>query len=440
MLKKVRIRNYKSILDVVLDLTFAEGKAPNGWRDYEMMPFLEGDGHMENRRVPVLSIYGANASGKTNVLEAVLCFKEVLKHGIGNHFRSNRINAKYSTTTFSLEMAYGEGTLEYGIEYDRFTIHHEWLISTVGEARDTVFEISDCAVKASGLAVESYTEERLAQIFKVECTNGHERQQKTFLNCLIRGYPGLSGAVLSVYSTFVEKTAVYLHNGQSLSYALRKLTDSRSTISTEDAFEKIIRILQKFDFSLRKMTLERTEVAEDSLFRHTPGESPWYNKMLSRDDKGRLVAEQITAFHRRVDGELEPFDFMTEESEGTRVAAGLVGICLWALETGSVVFFDELDRSLHPLILVELVRLFKRKNTNQHNGQLVFTLHDTTLLEDPTVRVSEVAVINNNPHTGTTLTRLSELDRGEGDPVRNIHNFRKQYMEGVLTGVPHPVA
>ena len=168
-----------------------------------------------------------------------------------------------------------------------------------------------------------------------------------------------------------------------------------------------------------------------------------FNKSVFIGGKGFVGApfffDKVTTYHNRVDGGLEAFDFMTEESEGTKVAAGLVGVCLWAIERGAVVFFDELDRSLHPIVLLELVRMFKRKSSNPHGAQLVFTLHDTTILEDPTTRVSEVAIVNNNMHTGTTMTRLSELDKEDGRGVRNIHNFRKQYMEGLLSGVPHPL-
>lgn len=435
MLKFVTIRNYKSILDVFVNLAFSEGKAPNGWKDYEMMPFLDDGVRADNRRVPVQSIYGANASGKTNILNAIGCFKNVIRHGIEERFCPNRINPKYTTTTFILGVGYKDGDLEYGVEYNRFGIVHEWLFEKIREERRLVFEIKECVVDASGIVSDTYPSVKLEQVFQVECSDGHGQQRKTFLNCLVQGYAGLSSRVMAVHSDFIGKTAVYSHNRQSLSYALKKLTDVSASIGVNDAFDKIIQVLSKFDFSLRRMTLERQEIAETDV----PNILIARNQRILRDEKGRLVADQITAFHTKVDGTLEPFNFMTEESEGTRVAAAMIGICLWALETGSVVFFDELDRSLHPIILVELVHLFKRKTMNRHNGQLVFTLHDTTLLEDPMMRVSEVAVVNNNPHTGTTLTRLSELDRGDDNPVRNIHNFRKQYMEGILTGVPHPV-
>lgn len=411
MLHSISIRNFRSILDATLELTYDEGKAPNGWRQHEIMPFLDSPYGFDFRRIPILAIYGANASGKTNLFRALNCLKSVVREGVERNFHPNRINRKYATTMFSVVMSEKDVRLTYRIEYDRYSITHESLSMTKDGQDVSVFSVANAVLNAGALKISLYDQDKLASIFRVECTDGVGRQNKTFLNCLARGYQGLSSEVCTVASMLLQRTEVYLHNDeQSVLDGIRKLSDARTTISADDALEKIVRVLRCFDFSLDRLVVDRH--GQD---------------------------ERVMAFHRNVDGTSESFDFLSEESEGTCVAAGLVGVCLWALETGNVVFFDELDRSLHPLILLELVRLFKSRTANLHGAQLVFTLHDTTLLEDATLRVSEVAVVNNNAFTGTTLTRLSQLTRGGNDGVRNVHNFRKQYLEGILTGVPHPV-
>ncbi len=439
MLNYLTIRNFKSILDLKVDLRFGEGKAPNGWRDYEMMPFIENPYGRQDRYVPVLSIYGANASGKTNILAAIQCFRDVIREGIAGNFKPNRINPKYSTTRFEAAIQTAESMLVYELEYDRSSVRVERLTCFEGpDQRTTVFVAVDGVLDVGELPSAAYGENRLSEIYKVECMDGKTRQYKTFLGCLARNYAGLSDKVVAVADTLLDRIAVHLHNDPPLSYAIEKLTESRDLTDTGGAFEKIVRVLRKFDFSLREIKMEREVVAPSNVQKRIERLSR-SDYILSRAYDGAFIFDKVTTYHNRVDGGLEAFDFMTEESEGTKVAAGLVGVCLWAIERGAVVFFDELDRSLHPIVLLELVRMFKRKSSNPHGAQLVFTLHDTTILEDPTTRVSEVAIVNNNVHTGTTMTRLSELDKEDGKGVRNIHNFRKQYMEGLLSGVPHPL-
>ena len=437
MLKYLSIRNFKSILDLKVDLSFGEGKAPNGWRDYEMMPFIEGPCGQQDRYVPMLAIYGANASGKTNILESLEYFKKVVRNGIDGSFKPNRVNPKYKTTRFEVGIQTTTDMLVYEVEYDQSAIHIERLVSKTANDAVTVFSVAESRLEARGLSTDLYGVDRLSEIFKVECTDGKSRQCKTFLNCLVRNYKGLSDKVVAVEDMLLNRTTVYLHNDEPLSDAIEMLAGINDDKNERTAFKKIVEVLRKFAFSLRDIELKRQISVPANFHMRTEWmmridlKKPW------RDNT--VVYEKITTYHDRVGGGLEPFDFMTEESEGTKVAAGLVAICLWALEKGAVVFFDELDRSLHPIVLLELVRMFKRKSTNSHGAQLVFTLHDTTILEDPSTRVSEVAVVNNNAYTGTTLTRLSELDKDDGKGVRNVHNFRKQYMEGLLSGVPHPL-
>jgi AAA15 family ATPase/GTPase len=117
---------------------------------------------------------------------------------------------------------------------------------------------------------------------------------------------------------------------------------------------------------------------------------------------------------------------------------GILAVCLRTLDRGATVFFDELDRSLHPILLIELVKLFKLKKFNKHGAQLVFTAHDPSIMEDVLMRVGEIGIVNNNVHSGSTLTRLVDM-KDKGLNVRNVHNFRKMYMEGFFAGVPYPV-
>ena len=160
---------------------------------------------------------------------------------------------------------------------------------------------------------------------------------------------------------------------------------------------------------------------------------PFRPMAVMRDGGDAWIVDEFKLVHEDVSGKLKPLDYATEESDGTKVIAALIGVCLWALETGKMLFVDELDRSLHPFILVSLIRLFKSKRYNKTNAQLVFTAHDATPLEDDLLRVSEVGIVDKTLERGTGFSRICDFD-----DVRNVTNFRKQYLSGAYSGIPFP--
>jgi AAA15 family ATPase/GTPase len=76
--------------------------------------------------------------------------------------------------------------------------------------------------------------------------------------------------------------------------------------------------------------------------------------------------------------------------------------------------------------------MFKDKRYNKRNAQLVFTAHNTDILDVDVLRISEVAIVRKNIKEGTSLRSLSSF---EG--IRNVTNFRKQYLSGAFSGIPH---
>ena len=90
------------------------------------------------------------------------------------------------------------------------------------------------------------------------------------------------------------------------------------------------------------------------------------------------------------------------------------------------------------MVLIELVKMFKLKKFNPHGAQLIFTAHDPTLMEDVLMRLGEIGIVNCNLHTGTMLRRLIDLKK-DGMDIRNVHNFRKMYLDGLFSGVPFPI-
>ena len=198
---------------------------------------------------------------------------------------------------------------------------------------------------------------------------------------------------------------MYSDNNFPFSFGLDRLANTNTEVDTQKAFENIVTILRKLDIDITRM-----EYKEDTL--------------------GKMATE-INSYHEDVLGNEVQFNF-NEESLGTQRVACLLGIVLTALRRGNILVIDELGNSLHPYLFAEIVRMFKDRRYNTSNAQLIFTTHNTDIMEQDMMRVSEIGIVNRTLKRGTVFKRISDF---EG--VRNVTNFRKQYLDGTFSGIPH---
>jgi hypothetical protein len=132
----------------------------------------------------------------------------------------------------------------------------------------------------------------------------------------------------------------------------------------------------------------------------------------------------------RVAGQELPFE-LTDESAGTQTWFALIGPVLSALRGGRVLLVDEIDASLHPRLSARLLELFQDPETNPNGAQIIFTTHDTSLLNS--LNRDEVWLTERDHSGATTLTALAEYG---GDRVRRSLNLERAYMQGRFGAVP----
>jgi AAA15 family ATPase/GTPase len=108
-----------------------------------------------------------------------------------------------------------------------------------------------------------------------------------------------------------------------------------------------------------------------------------------KDHKGKKLTQLLFMHPSSDNGERVPLEFK-DESAGTRRLFELAGPWLDVLDKGRVFFLDELDTSLHPHLVRFLLMLFHNPETNPHNAQLVFTTHDTTILDQSIMRRDQI--------------------------------------------------
>ena len=418
MLLSFRIENNRSVLDLTLPMTYAEKKAPNGYKHMELLPFLEkGD----VRTIPCLAMYGANASGKSNIVQAFTSLVRIIKDRYDPKTISpNKLHPHDNITSFSIEFLKNGRKFLYSLKVDGTEIVNEKLV----ENKEIIFSITNRNTLFTALSTEVYSSKKLDTIFSVECLD-QQRQFKTpFLSVVGKNYAGLNDSMTAAYGFITNNLEVYPSNNFPFSFGLNRLTETNSGMDPQKAFEDIVTILRKLDIDITRMEYKKDEMGKE--IKAFPG-----NKYDFSISNNIITATEINSYHTDVLGNEVQLNFK-EESLGTQRVACLLGIVLTALRKGHVLVIDELGNSLHPYLFAEIVRMFKDKRYNTSNAQLIFTTHNTDIMEQDMMRISEIGIVTRTLKRGTVFKRVSDF---EG--VRNVINFRKQYLDGTFSGIPH---
>ncbi len=418
MILSFSIRNYKSILNLLLSMQFGEG-TPNGYRNFDTHIFFK---EHQYKISPVFSIFGANASGKSNIIEAMNVFITLVKNGINyNLYKPNKLNPKYNDTEFVTDIILNNKHYKYSISYNDLTIVKEELVCN----GKTLILCENQNLKTIYEKSILYNKEKLSEIYDVECKNAQQQQVSTFLIKLYKGYANLSSEI-SLFCDYLLNNIDILKDNRinSSYYSLKQLS---SLLEDEQlALQKIVKLIKKFDIDIENIEYELKKVP---LLEY---DYQALENLVGIDDQSKTINyNQFYAFHKDTNNQIKKFKIQ-EESLGTQILLSLIAISLTSLEKGGVLFVDEIDLSLHPLLLIQIVKLFKDKRYNKKNAQLIFTSHCSDLLEDDLIRKSEVGIVTKTKENGSKLIKLSDFK-----DLKNVVDFRKRYLIGEFSGIPH---
>lgn len=418
MFSRIRIKNFKSIDDLTIDFSYAEGKAPNNYEDSNTLAFLEPNKNNKDRKIPVLAIYGANASGKSNFVDCLFTYYDIISRGLlPEDFKPNKLKFTGSSsdkTIIEIEFFINSQKIGYLLEYNWLSITNE-----VFRVNDKViFEVKNQRLTIDkSLETKNYKSDRFDEMYRVRCLKIENKvigQKNTLLRFLVEEFPGLNDDLTQTVNYFASYVAIGKNNNLNPITSATVLTDLKG-YNIQSAFSEIIKIMKKINIDIDKMEIFKLNKKDD----------------LQKDLPSELFG--LVSYHKNENGKLVPFDFISDESLGTKLAFGLIGPILKTLEIGGVLIVDEIDKSLHPLILIPLIKMFKDKNINKNNSQLIFTSHTTEILDDEDFRVSEFLFMNKSQKKGTFARRLSDFEK-----ARNDVKFRKRYLKGFYLGIPYP--
>lgn len=405
MISSFYVRNYRSIVELVVDFTYKEGKAPNHYEEMDMLPFLENG---KARLSPVYVIYGANAAGKSNILHAMSTLSRLVTLGLcpehGRIFDPNLLHPECSFTEFRAATCVGNRDYVYSVKYDSNSILEESLLADGEE----VFSIAQGGNRFVGLVTQNYPQEKWEDVYRTECCPDGKKAQFTFFQRSAQNYGGISEALREAYDSISRKLFVMpgraIHN---LMPSMWKVLEHEYN-GAENLMRELVRILRQFDVGIKGLSLRNDVSGAKRLCSHH------FNKV------GREVV----------------LDF-EEESDGTNELLVRVLGMLLTLRGGGTMVVDEFDASIHPIVLRELVRMMRSRRFNTTGqAQFIFTAHTTDLLDSEVLRLSDVAFVRKSDRKGTMIKGLIEF-KEKGEKLRNDSDWRTRYLEGWYSGVPN---
>ena len=372
-------------------------------------------------------IYGANASGKSKFMEALLFMRSF---AIGSSRESQKgdaikvhpfklnVESVNEPSEFEVIFTYKNVMYRYGFEADKDKIVSEWFY-----------------YKPNTKEVELFFRDN--QNFDV-----HPRNFTKGAIGVKAGMVRDNALLLSLAAQLNDATAIqaieWFKNLRIISGLQEESYQGYTMSKAKDPLlkTKILKLLKGADLGIQDIKLEMLDI--DSLPKEMPKELR--DKLIkeSKDDNTEIFSDIVTT-HKQYDSskrfkDYVDFSMVDDESSGTRKFFALTGPVLDVLENGYTLVVDELDSKLHPNLIGKLVSLFNSKELNPNNAQLIFNSHDTNLLSSGLFRRDQIWFIEKDKFGEARLYSLADF---KTDEVRKTDPFEENYINGKYGAIPY---
>ncbi len=377
--------------------------------------------------LPVLALYGANASGKSNLLHALARLKSMVVNSFRDGddsteltFRPFKLDEESSNRATELELDFVLKGVRYqfGVHYKSNAIEKEWLYR-FPKAHQQVLYYREVE-SSEGIYFGRSLSGALKQIESIT-TN-----RALFISAAKKsGHPLLS----EIFDYFKNGVRIQLSNshlpGQAIAERLKDNPDLQEAIKQH---------ISAVDTGISDIKVETTALPEQE--RAMFGELfKAVSKLAGTEEAFEPPEDQHQIFlgHTGGDGKVRFLDFGME-SLGTRYLLTLLPSMIDALQSGGVLVLDEITTGLHTLLAKHLIGLFNGKASNPNGAQLLFTTHDTNLLTQDLLRRDEVCFIEKSRDGSSSVLPLSDLK------TKNTDNIERGYLQGRFGGIPYITA
>ncbi len=364
-------------------------------------------------------IYGANASGKSNLIKSLLAMKQIVCNSASSMQKGSELpvtpflfdkNLRSQSTEFEIIFIYEGIKYQYGFVASKEKVYEEWLfVFPKGRAQTWFHRIYD-------EDTESYN-------YKFSNFLGGQRkvwQQVTRSNALFLSTAiQLNSERLSpIYDWFFKYLNIVLmpiHIDDAY---------TKSICNKDKSKEQVLSFLKAADLDIDNIKIESSDI-------HFSEEIPKEIEEIIRQNLAN-EAIRIKTIHLTEQGEEVEID-LNQESQGTQAIFALSGPLIDILKNGYILVIDELNYSLHPSLLKHLIDLFHNPYTNPKNAQLIFSTHDTSILNKDIFRRDQIWFCEkSNKNQETILYPLTDFS-----PKKGRENFKEHYLSGRYGAVPY---
>ena len=386
-------------------------------------------GRYQLRALPVMALYGGNASGKTNLFKALSFAKAQVVEGSRPGARIPVIpflldkNRAQQPARFEFEILIDEAFYAFSFSVTREKVLEERLVRVGSASERTLYDRRsgqiefDSSLKEDQFLRFVFRGTRDNQLF---LTNSMSQDVKTFRKV----YDWFS-ETLQIISPDTRFGLPSFHSSSAVAMKMSEMLSNYDTgISRMDNMRvpiEYIRLPEPVKNDLQE--LDEGEIV------HLAGPSGEYFSVTRKN--GKLLTSKCVTVHRTDDAEI-PFD-LTQESDGSQRLIDLLPAFI-DLSSGAserVYVVDEIDRSLHTLLTRRLLERYLAGRTSETRTQLLFTTHDMLLMDQRWLRRDEMWVTERDAAGASSLLSFSEYR-----DVRYDKDLRKSYLQGRLGGIP----
>lgn len=423
MLLKFSVENFRSFgREMTLDLY-----ASNGIKDLPGKGVsVIGSGPSSFKVLNAVSLYGANSSGKSNLLRAISTMRRMVLDSVRLNDDESLPYDPFVLSTREpqpthFEITYYDSTTRgiytYGFEYTEQVIVTEWLQAKwPGRSEKRLIDRTPDGVNLDTTSFEEGLRARDTLVLNK--------------NRLFLSLAGQAGGEISnnVINWFRRNLRVISGIQDTYSkYTRKRVTDSpEAKLRVQDFICKM------------KLGFERFDV-EKVDFELLPGLPKEFIAQYKRDPYIQVYSAHNVYDENGAVVRTEMLDLDSQESAGTNKVFALSAPLLEALDEGITLVVDELDSKMHPLLSRRLVEMFNNPEENPHGAQLVFTTHDTNLLSNDILRRDQIWFTEKDAVENTgiySLLKVHERSEKLSHAPRNDSNYQKNYIQGMYGAVP----
>lgn len=357
-----------------------------------------------NRISKIMTVVGANASGKTNLLKSVAFLKWFIADSFSSLDPKEKIVRSFRPFLFCKDVRPSSFEIVFEVMND---IYEYKLTLTAERVLSEHLRIKNKGTKKWNVIFTRQFDEQI----KAYKNNFDNLDTPSDFDKIVRENSSVLSAAKQINNSHALKIVGYFSKFQSNFDELGR-TSNKSISNVAEFFlnkpevkERAEKILRHFDLGISKFSIEKFNVKPDS--------DPIYFPLT---------------LHKSSETDEDIFLTIYDESGGTRNLFILLKDVLSALEEGNVVVFDELDNNLHPLMVPEIINLFKSKKDNPKNAQLFFSTHNVQILSE--LDKQQIVIVEKEQ----SISNAWKLSDVEG--VRADENYYSKYLAGVYGGIP----